>query len=398
MPIPPAHRARADLCPGLLRPFRADDGAIIRLRLPGGEAPVAVLTRLLEIARHGAGFLQLTSRGNIQLRGLPDPVPDAVVDAVLATGLVPSPTHERARNMVASPLSGRWARNAAAGPEAVADVRGIVAELDRLICADPELAGLPGRFLFAVDDGRGDVVGEPFDVAYRAVDAASGDLLIARAATSPDEVRIAAAEAAGALVSVARAFQRQRITSQPIPWHVRELGHEQRAAMMGSAGFEPGRADERGQDAGPMTRGPRLEPGASGPHAVVGLPLGRLMPTGLDALAALTDTVLLTPWRSIVVPDAADRLPELAEAGFATSARSGWAKVSACTGAPGCARAAHSTESVARELVARIDAGTLALADPVHLVACERHCGATAAQRHVLITSDSGADTALLLR
>ncbi|MDO5681700.1 MAG: hypothetical protein Q4G46_02570, partial [Propionibacteriaceae bacterium] len=140
---------------------------------------------------------------------------------------------------------------------------------------------------------------------------------------------------------------------------------------------------------------PGLEPGPVGPHAVVGLPLGRLTPDGLKALTAVTDTVIITPWRSLVVPHAADRLAELA--GFATSPHSGWAKISACTGAPGCFRAAHDTEAVARGLVAAIEVATLALTEPVHLVACDRHCGATGQQRHLQLTSDSPADAIALL-
>ncbi|MDO5498791.1 MAG: precorrin-3B synthase [Propionibacteriaceae bacterium] len=415
MPIQPAHRRRGDLCPGLLRPFPAEDGAIIRLRLPGGAAPVALLTHLLQIAREGAGFLQLTSRGNIQLRGLPDPLTGDIVDAVMATGLIPSPAHERVRNILASPLSGWWPRNVPGGPEAVADVRSVVAETDRLLCADPDLAGLPGRFLFAVDDGRGDLLGEPFDIAYRAVTADSGEVRLAGASRG---CTVSAREAASALIDVARAFQQIRRSTQPAPWHVRELDADQlrallRAAQATRAGGtdpweeEPAAAAEPAADArsslapdetrpAPRPSGTRLEPGPIGPHAVVGLPLGRITAAGLNTLAQVTDTVLLTPWRSLVVPGAADRLAELTD--FATGPDSGWARISACTGTPGCARGRANTEAVARDLVAAVDHGTIHLAEPVHLVACDRHCGATAQQRHLLLTSDSAGDVIALLR
>lgn len=390
MPITSAHRQRDDLCPGLLRPFPAEDGAIVRLRLPGGEAPVALLAELMEIARRGAGFLQLTSRGNLQLRGLPDPLPDALVDAVMATGLIPSPAHERVRNILVSPLSGWWPRNAPDAPPAVADVREIVTELDRLICADRVLAGLPGRFLFAVDDGRGDMLDEPFDVLYRALDATTGEV---RLAGQGDVFPVGAANAAGALAAVARAFQHHRAVANPAPWHLHELSSDDQDALLRNV---TDTGSDTPLDRGPRAAGRRPEPGAVGPHAVIGLPLGRITPAGLAELAAVTDTVILTPWRSVVVPDGAGRLDDLAS--FATSPASGWAKVSACTGAPGCLRGAHDTEAVARELVGAIDAGALTLTEPVHLVACDRHCGATAQQRHLLLTSDSAADAIALLR
>ena len=58
---------------------------MVRLRLPGGRISAAALRRLAELAAaYGNGMLQLTSRAGLQVRGLPDPLPDAFVDAVVA--------------------------------------------------------------------------------------------------------------------------------------------------------------------------------------------------------------------------------------------------------------------------------------------------------------------------
>lgn len=46
----------ADRCPGLLRPHTAADGALVRLRLPGGAATAALLRGIAAAAaRHGDG-------------------------------------------------------------------------------------------------------------------------------------------------------------------------------------------------------------------------------------------------------------------------------------------------------------------------------------------------------
>ena len=45
----------------------------------------------------------------------------------------------------------------------------MVTELDRAIQAEPDLAGLPGRFLFGIDDGRADISGLGADVGVHVV-------------------------------------------------------------------------------------------------------------------------------------------------------------------------------------------------------------------------------------
>ena len=151
----------ADRCPGVLRPHLAADGAMVRVRVPGGQTTGAALGRLGELAAtYGSGLLQLTSRGSLQLRGLPDPVPEEFVAGITAAGFLPSAPHERVRNIVASPLTGLHGGRA--------DLRPMVGALDEALRAAADLAGLSGRFLFALDDGRGDVTTLPFDVAYQA--------------------------------------------------------------------------------------------------------------------------------------------------------------------------------------------------------------------------------------
>ena len=90
---------------------------MVRLRLPGGRVSAAALRRLGELAAaYGNGILQLTSRAGVQLRGLPDLLPAPFVDAVVAAGVLPTVSHERVRNIVASPLTGLSGGRADVGP------------------------------------------------------------------------------------------------------------------------------------------------------------------------------------------------------------------------------------------------------------------------------------------
>ena len=324
-----------DRCPGVLRPHRAADGAMVRIRVPGGQTTGAALTRLGELAAaYGSGLLQLTSRGSLQIRGLADPVPEGFVAAITAAGFLPSAGHDRVRNIVASPLTGL------AGGRT--DLRPLVVALDEELRAADDLAELSGRFLFALDDGRGDVVTLPFDVAYQALDTDRGVIV------AGDQRRLVfLTGAAPALIEAAR-----------------------------TRGLDRSRRSESAANRPEPVVGPVSTPlGAVGEHASVVVPLGFLTSEQLAAVSAAAGPgpIVVTPWRGLVIPYAAARLPELAAAGLVVDDASPWTLITACVGAPYCGKARMETLAAARDLAARSGTDTLRR---THLSGCERRCGA----------------------
>lgn len=279
---PATVRTRPDRCPGVLRPWFADDGLLVRVRLIGGRLPVEALRALLEVAEtYGDGRLHLTGRGNVQLRALPggegglDP---AVLAALESTGLLPTRSHELVRNVMVSPASGL------AGGRA--DLRPVARELDRLVCADPTLADLSGRFLFVLDDGRGDLVARSCDLGLVALDPATVQL---RVGDGWGDV-VAIDDAAPALVALAAAFAVLRGSRPEAPWHVAEL---------------------REPLVGPVPPDRRL-PASVGPLPFGAVPGGRHVaaPDGLDrglveqvagGVPEVAD-VIVTPWHGVLVP------------------------------------------------------------------------------------------------
>lgn len=276
-------RRRRDRCPGVLRPWPADDGALVRIRLVGGQVPAAALAALAAVsARFGDGDLHLTGRANLQLRGLPAAdaaLPETVVDAIEGTGLLPSRTHELARNVMMSPQTGL------AGGRA--DLRPVAAGLDRLLCADPRLAALPGRFLFTLDDGRGDVAGRATDLGLVALDATTAQLRVGSAGWGP---AVALADAPAAMAALAHDFLDARGHGDTAAWHVDELP----APLGGSA--EP---DPRARvNAPPLPHG--RVPGGDHVAAADGV----LTPDLVARLTQVAGRVLVvTPWRGVLVPD-----------------------------------------------------------------------------------------------
>ncbi|GAB3717149.1 nitrite reductase [Nocardiopsis oceani] len=281
-------RDRRDRCPGTFRPWEADDGLLVRLRLIGGRLSADTLTALVGVAeRYGDGRVRATVRANLQLRALPGEdgtLAPEVVGALEGTGLLPSRTHELVRNVMVSPGSGLWSGRA--------DLRPVAAELDRLLCAAPHRAGLPGRFLFVLDDGRGDLMDRTCDLGLTALDAHRAQI---RVGNGWGPV-VALDEAAEALVSLIDRFLEHRGDGPSAAWHVSELP----APLTESAPPDP----RLPPPAPPLPYGP--VPGGGHHVPVHG--------TGLDRAAAdtLTEeiratghgTLVVTPWRGVLVPGA----------------------------------------------------------------------------------------------
>ena len=235
-------------------------------------------------------------------------------------GLLPSAEHELVRNVLASPLAGRH-------PAALAETDEIVTELDRGLCDDPGMAALPGRFLFAVDDGSGLTLGARADVALNAEPGDAGDafaLVLAGVSTS---IRVSPAQGGrhgsgggsrlprpGVRVWRNASGASATCPTVPPPW---------RRCSAAARSTTPSGGDAR-----------VLEPGISeqndGRLAITALPPARAARPGLDRFAALARAARATascasrPWRTLTlrdVPrDAADALARaVADAGLVAS-------------------------------------------------------------------------------
>lgn len=416
----PPLRDRGDACPGALRLHQAADGHLARIRLPAGDLTVRQATALADAADLlGDGHLSLTSRGNAELRGLAEDCGGRLAALLRDAGLLPSERHERIRNILASPLAGL-------DRHTPSDVRRWARELDALLCASESATALSGRFLFVLDDGRGDVAALGGDVSLLAepdgngTGPAAGALL--RIGDDPAALRIAGPDAPRAALAAAEAFLTAAAASGSGAWRVRELpdGHVLRARdvadALRSAGIEaayvaqppaPGARASPPYDpsyAPPNDLPPCAPPYAdsAAPGVVEGpdgnralsvlAPLGRLSVAQWRLLTAIADAdgsgaLRLTPWRGIVLPGlpaaaAPRRLAELTAAGLITDPASPWHRLGACTGRPGCAK---SRTDVRADATAAVAAGTTVPDEaptgsppsgvPVYWSGCERRCG-----------------------
>ncbi|CAN5519805.1 precorrin-3B synthase [soil metagenome] len=364
-----AREREQDACPGALQVHQAADGALVRVRLPGGTLRADQLNALAQAAaEYGSATLELTSRGSVQLRGIADT--DAVAAAVADAGLLPSPTHERVRNIVSSPLSGRVG--------GVLDVRPWVFELDATVCADPVLAGLPGRFWFSLDDGRGDLSGLRADVGAHALDDGSVALLISG---TDSGVRLETGEVVDTVVKVARQFAHMRETH----WRISELDDPSAVLDGLQPSADPGRfwsAPTKGPVGWFEQRDGRIALGS-------GVPLGVLPSRTAEYLAAIDAPLVITPWRSVLVCDLPEEIADvslrvLAPQGLVFDENSPWLDVSSCVGSPGCER---SVADVRTDVAVAVTAGDVT-GGHRHYVGCERACGSPSVGEVLVATGD----------
>ncbi|MFB7515500.1 cobalamin biosynthesis protein CobG [Streptomyces sp. NPDC056144] len=361
----PRTRDRGDACPGALRLHAADDGRLARLRLPAGRLTARQAEALAHAAETlGDGSVSITSRGNAELRGLADDCGTELAALLAEAGLLPSSTHERVRNIVVSPAAGL---DGLGGPEVQLWAR----ELDALLCAAPWAAALSGRFLFVLDDGRGDVAGLGGDVTLVAVDGGAARLYVGGRA-----FRVAGADAPRAALAAAGAFLDAARAAGTGAWRVGELPEGYAPDLAGALAGAGIAAEPVPAAASILLHGAPPSPGPLGPASrYVLAPLGRLTAAQLRALLP-AEEIRLTPWRGAVVVGATGN-EDLAAHGLITDPGSPWVDVTACTGRPGCAKSladvrADATPGPAGGLPAR---GLPGRALPVHYSGCERRCG-----------------------
>ncbi len=355
---PAADRPAADRCPGVLQLAVAADGQLARIRLPGGFISAGQMRALARLAGElGDGRVELTSRGNVQLRALAADATEPLTKQLTHAGLLPSLSHDRVRNVLASPL---------AGLDGGQDLTGIVRALDAELCVRARLADLPGRFLFAVDDGRGDVAGLGADVLAQVW---AGGVVVNGLASGAAEDDVVAV-----MLAYAEAFLDEAAAQGGTAWRIADLTdgvQRLRSAVAASLGLTAAAQPPSGVTvARPV--------GVVGSAVVLLAPLGRLTVAQLSWLAdrATGRPARITPWRSMVLPDLADPagvLREAASLGFGVDDGSLWLRVSACAGRPGCASALADVQADAAGFAARWPERI------VHVSGCARHCGRPAA-------------------
>lgn len=416
----PSPRATGDRCPGVLRLHEADDGFLARVRLPGGLLDAAQVLALADAAEAlGDGYLRLTARGNIEIRGLSGDDAGLRLSAVLSgSGLLPSTTHERVRNIVATPAAGLD------GHGYSGSLVEVVRRTDRLLCGTPRAADLSGRFLLGLDDGRGDVLALQPDVAARWID----DDLVEIVLGGTPVLLLPAAQAHQGVVAAAVAFLDARDEAGETGWRLAELASPARviahvvdALYRAFPKAEPttestempasprSRASDPSRDHACLDPSEPLAPGPLGESSLnVVLRLGSAPAALWRALAEAAQDgdglVRTTPARSIVLGGFSACAREnvlscAASLGLVVVPSDPAFGVSTCIGLPGCASSARDVRADVEAALAPLGPDSVRQATeprlPLHVSGCDRRCGHPRRPHHEAVArSTPGSDVA----
>jgi precorrin-3B synthase len=350
-------------------PLLTGDGWLVRIRRPGGVVTPAGLRLLAELAvRDGSGQIELTSRANLQLRGLRAEALDGTGRQLVAAGLAAADAASDGwRAIVTSPLAGH-------DPAALVDTAPLVAALAAQLAADVD-GRPPAKFGVVVDDGGSwPLAGLDADLHLAPV-AGRGWVIALRGegwvgtADEPRTVVVAAARLCAA--------EGRRLDAV-----IDEHGLPSVLAALGLTPSHP-RGSTTARDDRLGVRDHQQPDRCS----LVAAPfLGRLDAMTVRAVAGLAErdalAVRLTTARSIAFcglrrARLARVRDDLEALGLLTTSSDPRARISACVGSRGCAAARADTWAEAERLA---DGGS----PRVHVSGCEKACGAPRGVTHLV--------------
>lgn len=348
-------------CPGAWRPMLSGDGYVLRIRPRLGAMSAAQAQGIAALARtYGNGFVQLTNRANVQIRGIAALDLPALQAGLAQMGLLDASAELEARRNIT--LSPDWGD---------ATARAIASDLSQLL-AQPDAPALPAKFGFVLEAGTA-----------RYLAASSGDI---RLEPSPAGLILRAdGTSGGRLVTPAEAAQKALDMAQ---WFVSSggVGADGRGRMAAHMARGAVLPETLRGDLAPLPSAPPYQAGAYCGGFCVGFAFGQIPAPTLAALAKTLDDgemIRLTPWRALSLQHPA----RLTAPDLITAPDDPRARIFACTGKPGCGQALGETRALAQALAAHLPASA-----HLHISGCAKGCAHPDAADFTLTATPRGYD------
>ncbi|WP_039019525.1 precorrin-3B synthase [Halocynthiibacter namhaensis] len=342
-------------CPGALRPMRSGDGFVVRVRAPKNRLTQSQIAQISDLSmRYGNGILDVSSRANLQIRGVQDDTHLALIKGLRALGLIDETVDlESRRNIVMTPF---WQSG---------DQTEQLATVILNTLASSDYPQTPGKFGIAIDTGPTSILRD-VSADIRIERCADGLICLADGAThgrlvNLDNVANAICELAHWFIA-AGGVTDGRGRMRALVQNGVELPVAYRAALATQVVAET------------------PEIGVYPEGAMVGLPFGQLHAEILKQLSELGG-LRLTPWRMLLLENV-NSMPDLE--GILTDPSDPHQDIIACTGLPACPQAKGNTRRLGTQLIPH-----LAGKSPVHISGCAKGCAQPFGTATTLIMTDT---------
>ncbi|MHA6729768.1 precorrin-3B synthase [Devosia sp. A369] len=341
----PLTHVRRGACPSLDAPMQTGDGLLARLRVAGGRMTPAALEKLSNIAGDfGNGAIEVTARGNLQVRGL-----TAAGSRPFARAIEASVSIERGLVVETPPLAGD-------DPQELADPRPLAATIRSDSAA---LTARLGPKVTVIVDGNGQLNLAGLKADIRLVATATDSWAISAGNFCFGTTSQPAQAAHVVLALLAERGPEARVADLP---------HIQLLAVLGHLCTDAPALPQ--PTTTPIGRFNLANTGAIG----LGLPFGAVPWDALSALAAIAphhgvSEFRLAPHHALLAIGARASLLDALDEDFIIHLQDPRRRISACIGSLGCASGHIAARSIAERLAPLLDDHT-----DLHVSGCAKGC------------------------
>lgn len=330
--------------------MQSGDGLVVRVRLRAGRlSPEQARGIAALAAQHGNGLIDLSSRANVQLRGVTEASHPPLIDGLRGLGLIDTSAEvEARRNIIVTPF---WAKSD--------PTQALAIELTAALAA-ADAPDLSGKFGFVLDTAARPILREVSADIW--LETGAEGLLLATQSplAKPVTLETAVAEA----IALAQWFIAQGGVTE---------GRGRMASLLKRRALPEAFTTPR------LAAAAQPSPGAQPQGQLVGFEYGQMKAETLAALADL-GPLRVTPWRMLLI-EGLTHAPQFP--GLITAAEDPMLRVIACTGAPGCLQAHAATRSLARALAPN-------LGETLHVSGCAKGCAHPTAAPLTLTATATG--------
>ena len=333
------------------------DGLLVRIKPAFGRLDAQAMTFLADLSdQFGNGVLDLTSRANLQIRGVSEQAYPALLSSLQSAGLTGANLKADQLNLTLAPFTGENSLGWRCA--------------DYLYTAADDLPELPAKFGFSVDCEEKRYLTKASADLF--IEAASGGGVLLRCAGSTDGLVTDEDNLLTSVLTILDWYLSLQAGVPDIPpLRMRKL-LEAHDPPYGATGHLPHAPEHQ------------LAVGPTADTHIIAAPYGQLTAGDLRQLAAANSSVKITTGRMLIVKT----LPG-PDSHLITTPEDKRLSVAVCTGAPHCPSASVRTRDLAESLV-RV--GAWSGAKTLHISGCAKGCAAPKARDICIVGRDGRFD------